>query len=254
MRDSRGIMMESTGRFPLAAWLGVFVVGVFSAAPAGATTINGDFEALPDPLASWQAITFGGAGASVGTVGAYGGYVSTIAQLHAETTYTWDAGQGLWTGDLTQAALQQGFFTPYWITVGANESALRFDAAAVVSGEGALDPTVTVMALTGGGGATAVTSPAWSTYQFDLTGPGGSPLAPGTPINVALFVGTSPPARVGAYDAEQVTQVVDLYADNVQNTGVIPEPCSAAATAMLVVGWAAAALRRRRFASVPADA
>jgi len=248
-------MMKSTGRFLLAACLGVFALGVFPA-QAGATTINGDFEALPDPLAFWQVDP---PGASVGTVGAYGAYTSTIAHLHAETTYTWDDALGTWMGDLSQAALQQGFFTPYWITLAAGESTLRFDAAAVASGEDALDPTVTVMALTGGARSTAVTSSTWSTYEFDLLGPGGTPLAPGTPINVYFLVetGSTLPARVGAYDAEEVTQVVDLYVDNVQNAqeaAVIPEPGSAAAAAMLVLGWAAAALRRRRAARAPVDA
>ena len=198
------------------------------AAPAAGDIVNGDFEAIP-PLSGWTSQAFNPPGDYV--EGIFEATLSsTVGHLHAEATYTYQQGQ--WTGNLGQAWL---FQTP--ITAGAGENQLRLDARAVVTGLEVNDPTVSVTVAGGGGGGGALTGNQWTAYLFPIVDGMGQPIGPGRMISVLLDITANPPASAGQED-QQVTQVLDLYVDNVH---LVPLP----GPGILLVLGAAWLLRRR---------
>jgi hypothetical protein len=208
------------------AWMAAAILAL-SAGPAAAEIYNGDFEASP-PLDGWDASAYDPPGSY-----AEGIFdtptLSTVAHLHAETSYTYQSGS--WFGQLQQAYVQQ------LLTLSAGQTHLRLDAKAVKQGLEVQDPTVTVIAA-GGGGGCAVTSGQWSGYLFPLLDPIGDPLPGGTMVAVLVQVNANPPASGGA-EGQQTSQVLDLYVDNVQ---LVPLP----QTGWLLLAGAAAVCRKRR--------
>lgn len=211
--------------------------------PAAADVTNGGFEDTPD-FDGWAPSATGGGTTEV--LSSYTTNGTRLAHLKAETTYTWDSGISDWVGTNHEATVQQGFFPPSSpLTTEAGETALRYDALTVVTGEGLADWEMWVDAFVGPPPPlryceAPIDADVWTTDTIDLDHPGTSdPLPAGSSINIVFRVINRPPDRDGDGDGEVVTQTAHLYLDNV---ALVPAP----PVALIFLIGGGALLRRRR--------